>query len=748
VHVVIATRADPALPLARLRGRGDLVEIRAADLRFTPEEATAYLTEFMGLTLTERDVAALERRTEGWVAALQLAALSMQAREDLGGFIAGFAGDDRYIVDFLTEEVLQRLPEAPRQFLLRTSILDRLCGRLCDAVTGQADGKATLAALERANLFVFPLDERRQWYRYHQLFADLLRTHLLDDHSDDVALLHERASAWYDRNDEPTDAVRHAVAAGDYERAAELMELAIPALRRCRQEAVIRSWVDVLPGEVLKVRPVLSLGLAGGSAASGELDEVDRLLRHAERWVATITGAPEGSATDDAEMVVIDQEELRSLPGEIEMYRAAQALVRGDALGAREHARQAIELAPEGDSLPRAGGTAFLGLASWAGGDLEAAEAAYADSMVMLQRAGHDADVLGCALALADIQVAQGRLGEAMRTYERGLAHGERDDGRILRGTADMHVGLSELHRERDDLPAAREQLRRGKELGEHMGLPQHRYRWRVAEARIRQVEQDLDGALALLDEANHVYVGDYSPNVRPVPALRARVHVARGDLDSADAWARDSGVAVDDDPNYLREFEHLTLARVLLARYASEQEERLLVDAVRLLGRLLPAAEQGGRAPSVIEILLVQAIAHHLRGDVASALDCLPRAVALAEPEGYVRLFADEGPPLASMLRALTKQAAAPRYVGRLLAAMGDTALAGPGQQALVDPLSDRELEVLRLLGTDLSGPDIARELVVSLNTVRTHTKHIYTKLGVSNRRAAVRQGERLNLP
>ena len=746
VRLVIATRADPALPLARLRGRGDLVEIRAADLRFTPEEATVYLTEVMGLSLRRQDVAALELRTEGWIAALQLAALSMQGHSDLSSFIAGFAGDDRYIVDFLTEEVLQQQPEALRQFLLRTSILDRLCGPLCDAVTGLGDGKAKLAALERANLFLFPLDERRQWYRYHQLFADVLGAQLLEDSGGDIADLHRRASAWYARNDEPTEAVRHALAAEDFERAAELMELAIPALARHRHEAVIRSWVDVLPDEVLRVRPVLSIGLVGGLAASGALDEAEGLLRYAEQWSGIVTGAPAASGTAGTDMVVADEEQLRSLPASIRMYRAAQALVSGDLDGTVQHARAAIDLAPVVDDLPRAAGTALLALASWSGGDLAAAAAAYADAMVVLERAGHGADVLGCALALADIQATQGRLGEALRTYERGLMLGERDDGRVLRGTPDMHVGMSELHRERNDLAAAWEHLRRSKSLGEHMGLPQHRYRWRVAEARIRQAEQDLDGALILLDEADRVYVSDFSPNVRPVPALRARLLVARGDLAAALSWVRESGVTADEEPGYLREYEHITLARVLLARYELEEDGRFLDEATRLLARLLPAAEQGGRAAAVIEVLVLQARAQHLRGDVRPALDCLRRAVALAEPEGYVRLFADEGPPVASLLRVLAKQEAPRRYLGRLLAAIGDMPANGQ-RRSLVDPLSDRELEVLRLLGTDLSGPDIARELVISLNTVRTHTKHIYAKLGVSTRRAAVREGEQLNL-
>ena len=316
--MVIASRADPALPLARLRARGELVEIRAAELRFTPDEAAAYLNEMMGLQLTAQDVAALEGRTEGWIAALQLAALSMQGRDDVAGFIAGFAGDDRYIVDYLVEEVLQRQPDQVQAFLLQTSILDRLSGPLCDAVTGQGGGKAMLEALDRGNLFLVPLDDRRQWYRYHHLFADVLQARLLDEQPDQVPGLHRRASAWYQQNGEPSVAIRHALAAGDFERAADLVELAIPAMRRTRQEATVRGWLEALPDEVVRVRPVLSVAFAGALLAGGEFEGVEDRLRDAERWLDAAAATGEGSPAPPAEMVVADEEEFRRLPAAIE----------------------------------------------------------------------------------------------------------------------------------------------------------------------------------------------------------------------------------------------------------------------------------------------------------------------------------------------------------------------------------------------------------------------------------------------
>ena len=749
LHVVMASRADPALPLARWRARGELAEIRAAGLRFTPDEAAAYLNEMMGLRLTARDVATLEGRTEGWIAALQLAALSMQGRDDVAGFIAGFAGDDRYVVDYLAEEVLQRQPDRVQAFLLQTSILGRLSGPLCDAVTGQGGGKAMLEALDRGNLFLVPLDDRRRWYRYHHLFADVLQARLLDEQPGQVPGLHRRASAWYQQNGEPSEAIGHALAGEDFGRAADLVELAIPAMRRTRQEATVHGWLEalplgVLPDEVVRVRPVLSVHFAGALLSGGEFEGVEARLRDAERWLDATTARHEGAPARPAEMVVADEEEYRRLPAEIEVYRSALALVRGDVPGTVRHARRALDLSPEEDHLIRASAAGFLGLASWASGDLEAGHSAYAECMAGLRRSGYIADIFGCAIAMADIRLVQGRLGGAMRTYEQALQRAAVQDGPVLRGTADMHVGMSEVYRERGDLAAATQQLLRSQELGEHIGLPQHPYRWRVAMARLREAEGDLGGALDLLNEAERLYVGDFFPNVRPVPALKARVWIAQGRLGEALGWAREQGLSADDDLSYLREFEHITLARMLLARSLGEPVHQV----TRLLERLLLAAEEGGRTGRVIEILVLQALALRAPGHIPAALTCLERALTLAEPEGYVRVFVDEGPPIGSLLRAAGKQGTTRNYVRRLLAAVSQTRQDSPVRQALIDPLSERELDVLRLLGTELDGPAIARELMVSLNTVRTHTKNIYAKLAVTSRRAAVRRAAELDLP
>lgn len=739
MHLVITTREDPPLPLARLRAKGQLMELRAADLRFTPSEAAEYLRAGMGLHLSTADLAALQDRTEGWIAGLQLAALSMRGQQDIPGFVRAFAGDHRYIVDYLVEEVLQHQPEPARRFLLQTSVLDRLNGSLCEAVTGQEEGAARLEALERANLFVVPLDDRRQWYRYHHLFGQVLHAHLMAEQPGQVSTLHQRASVWHEQNGFAAEAIHHALASQDLHRAADLIERAIPDLRRSRQEAAVLGWLMALPDESIRCRPVLGVHYAGALLVSGRLEGVQDRLQEAERWL--------DPTVDRSKMVVADQEEFRRLPASIAIYRAACAQAVGDVTNTMKYARRVQDLVPDEEHLLRGSAAGFLGLAYWTRGDLAAAQRAYAECMARVQKAGHLSDALGCALALADIRIGQGHLGEAMSTYEQGLRLATEPGAPALRGAADMYVGMSQLCRERNDLNSAAEHLLKSRELGEHMGLPQNRYRWRVAMAGIRQAQGDLSGALDLLQEAERLYAGDFFPNVRPIAALKARVWVAQGQFDQALNWVRARGLSSEDDLSYLQEFEHITLARVLLAGYQSDRADRSLLEAMRFLERLLTAAQKGERLGSAIEILMLQARAHQMQGDIPAALARLERALTLAEPEGYIRTFVDEGPLLRVLLEKAAKHGIAANYAHQLLAASGEAEDRTPVKQALIEPLSERELQVLRLLGTDLNGPEMARQLMVSLNTLRTHTKNIYTKLAVTSRRAAVRRADELNL-
>ncbi len=748
LHLIVTTREDPTFPLARLRARGQMTELRAADLRFTVDEAAAFLNEAMGLNLAAPDVAALDARTEGWIAGLQLAALSMRGRDDAPGFIRAFAGDDRYIVDYLVEEVLRRQPEHVRDFLLQSSILDRMCGPLCDAITGQEDSRRLLESLEQGNLFVVPLDDKRRWYRYHHLFADVLRAYLLDERADQVASLHRRASIWHEQDGNLPAAIDHAFAAEDVDRSADLVERAVPAMGRNRREETLLAWLEALPGDAIRARPVLSVDYAGTLLqARGDAEGAETWLRHAERWLDP-TPVSDGPA---AGMIVTNEESFQRLPGQIAIYRAGQALIRGDVAGTMRHAGMALDLLPEHDDFGRGAAAGLLGLASWTSGNLEAGHRMYTETMTRLERAGFISDLFGCALVLADIRITQGRLHEAMRTYERALQLAAAHSTSVLRGAADMHVGMSALHREWGDMDAAIQHARTSEDLGEHNGLRQNPYRWRVAMAGIRETQGDLDAALDLLLEAERLYVGDFSPDARPVAALTARTQLRLGRLPEAIGWARERGLTAEDDLDYLREFEHITLARVLIARWRHDRDDLAIEASRELLSRLREAAEAGGRTGNLIEILTLQALAHEAQGDPERALEPLARALALAEPEGYVRMFVDEGAPMARLLAEAKMRGVMPEYTGRLLGILDGETTAGEQPatpvQLLADPLTGREIEVLRLVAEGRSNREIADRLFLALDTVKGHNRRIFAKLGVQRRTEAIAHARELGL-
>jgi ATP/maltotriose-dependent transcriptional regulator MalT len=760
MHLVIASREDPHLPLARLRARDQLTELRAADLRFTPSEAVEFLNQVMGLNLSEEDIAALEARTEGWIAGLQLAALSMQGREDITSFIQAFTGSHHFVLDYLVEEVLQRQPEHVRSFLLQTAILDRLCAPLCNALTEREDGKEMLDVLERSNLFLTPLDDQRQWYRYHHLFADVLQAHLIEAQPDRVATLHWQASAWYERNGLRSDAIHHALAAKDFQRAASLIELAWPATEDGSiQPTTWLSWVRSLPDELVHARPVLNVGYAYALLGRGELEAAEARLNDAERWIEPAEPLKVQLDTPSVEMVVADQEQFKSLPATIAVGRAYIAQTFGNIPDTVRYASRVLEL-PEADPFRHSQASMLLGMAYWASGDLEAADRVFADYTMKLRTAGNIPDAISTTVVLAEIRLALGRLHEAIITIEQLLQFVMDQGEPISLDTADLHRGLSELYLEQGNLEAAAQHLQRSMELGEKAELPVWRYRWCIAQARLNETQGDLDGALALLTEAERRYIRTPLPDVRPISALKARIWVAQGRLTQALEWAREQDLSVDVAPSYLREFEHVTLARVLIARYKSDRDTGSIHEAMGLLERLLQAAEAGGRIGSILEILMLQALAHQAQGDIPLALVPLENALTLAEPEGYVRIFVDEGEAMRMLIAdfrfSIEKQMSSSAhaqlgYTVKLLAAFSppvikQSTIKNPKSE-MVEPLSERELEVLRLLRTDLNGPEIARELIVSLSTVRTHTQNIYAKLGVNNRRAAVRRAEELDL-
>ena len=772
MHLVIATREDPSLPLARLRVRGQLTELRAADLRFTPAEAAEFLNQMMGLNLSAEDIAALEARTEGWIAGLQLAALSMQGRSDAASFIKSFTGSHHFILDYLVEEVLQRQPEHVRNFLLQTAILDRLSSPLCDAVTGQEDGRGMLEALERGNLFVIPLDDQRQWYRYHHLFAEVLQARLREAQPDRVSTLHRRASEWYEQNGFPSDAIHHAFAVEDFERVAKIAELEWPAIHENIQSIKWLGLLKKLPEEMIRARPVLCVKFAWAFLNAGELEAAEAKMLAVEYWLEPTPVTGEKSDAPSIEMVVVDEEQFKSLPVVLATARAYHAQAIGDISGTIKYTQRVLDLSPDGDSQWCEAALSLMGLAQYASGNLDAAYRAFSDGLARAD----PYDAISGNFVLAGIKLAQGQLNMALSIYEKALRLVlERGEPMPL-GTEDLYSGISELHRERGDLETAAQDLLTCKKLGEQVELPDWQHRWYIAQARLHETKGDLDGALDLLEEAERRFVRTPVPIIRPIAALKTRIRIAQGKIAEALDWVLARDLSVDDELSYLREFEHITLARVLIARYKNDPVDGSIHEAIGLLERLLHAAEAGRRMGSVIEILALLALAHAAQGDIPLALVSLERALTLAEPEGYVRLFVDEGEPMRLLISDFRLQIEKrPRhaagedmeemkaYTAQLLAAFSKSPDARaqnstirnrlvpgslPGKsEILPEPLSERELEVLRLLRTDLNGPEIAGQLIVSLNTLRTHTKNIYNKLGVNDRRAAIRRAEELDL-
>ena len=769
VHLIIASRADPPLSLARLRSHKELTELRVSDLRFTPDEAAAFLTQVMGLNISAADVSALEQRTEGWIAGLQLAALSLQGREDAADFVAAFSGDDRYIVDYLLEEVLQRQPDPVRHFLLKTAILERLSGSLCDAVTDQTDGQEMLEALERSNLFIIPLDNKRQWYRYHHLFADVLQAHSLMAWPEQIPSLHGRASDWCEQNGLFSDAIRHALAAQDFERAAGLIERVWPTMRRRQRETTVLSWITSLPDALIRNRPVLSVAYALVLLNDGQLDAVESRLQDAERCLgADVTAdlAADSQGPLAVESVVTDDAQLQSLPASIANARAYRAQALRDVSSTVTYAQQALELLPEDEEYERGTTVALLGLAYWTSGRPEAGYRSFAKGLAIFKQMGLPQIAIGGTLILAQMSMAQGRLRRAIDICEQSLQLATEQGSPVLPGTPELYLALSEVRYEQGDLAAASQLLLSGETLRQQASLSGVAYLWWVVQARVKAAEGDFETALDQLHEAERLYAQTPIPipDVRPTQALRVRWWLRQGRLAEALGWVRECGLSVADLPSYLHEYGHLTLARVAIAQDRRNRTDEEIHQVVGLLTRLLAAAEAQERTASIIKILVVLALARAAEGDLPaamvkdrpSAIASLERAIILAEPEGHVRIFVEHGTPMEPLLREVMARGITPTYIQQLLAALetwgcpqpkAPTAAGVPASQPLIEPLSQRELEVLRLLNTELSGPEIARELIVALSTVRTHTKRIYRKLNVTNRRAAVNRAVELDL-
>jgi LuxR family transcriptional regulator, maltose regulon positive regulatory protein len=739
--------------LPRLRARGQLAELRERDLRFTAEEAAALLREAVGpeLPLPDESVAALAARTEGWVAGLQLAGLSLRGQPDVGGFVASFSGSHRYVLDFLAEEVLDRQPEQVRTFLLETSVLERLSGELCDAVCGRSDSQQLLERIERANLFLQPLDEVRGWWRYHQLFADLLRARLQQQQPERVRALHRAAAAWSEAHGLADDAVRHALAAGDGVWAGRLAERHADELLLHSEGVTVQRWLAALPAELVGSRPRLLLVQARLALLSGRVEGVDALLDDAERTFAEAADEPFEPSTDRAASL------LANVPATMALDRAYLAELRGDAEGALALASRALTELGEGEWMLASNASGYLALAEWLGGRPAEAERLLSSTIAQWLRAGQRQLAVRTCHHLGQVQRAQGRLDAALRTYQQALEVAA-PPGQPALPTAGMaQVGLAEVAYQRNELDAALEDVTEG-----IARCRQHVYTPPLATglatlAWIRQAYGDSAGALDAIGQAERVAPSHgMATLLNPAPALRARLLLAHGDLAPAARWTQARGLGADDEPSYPREPEYLVLARVLLAQDRPDQ-------ALRLLGRLHAQATAQGRLGSLIEIQALRALALAASGEEAGALAVLAEALTLACPQGYVRVFADEGAPMGTLLGRLvtaqrTQQTAARAVpldcLARLLRAFNEphtmahsrhgVAAAVPG---LVEPLTARELEVLGLLAVGRSNQRIAEELVVSLDTVKKHVSHLMDKLGVANRTEAVARARELGL-
>jgi LuxR family transcriptional regulator, maltose regulon positive regulatory protein len=699
----------------------------------------------MGLDLEASAIAALESRTEGWIAGLQLAALSLQGRADVSGFLTAFTGSHRFVLDYLSEEVLARQPAAVQQFLLHTSILERLSGPLCDAVTAvteQEGSQAMLEALERANLFVVALDEERGWYRYHHLFAQVLRTHLQQREPRLIPELHRRASGWYEAHELHAEAVQHALAIPDFGLAARLIEpIALPVAFQ-GQVSTVLGWLHALPEPLLHAHPYLCLYYSSFLTLTNQLEATEELLQAVERHME------EASAL-----------QMPTISGGVHYVRALIARFPGDLTHTVSFARQALALLPEAAVILRVAAISLVAYAYQINGDVTlATEREVIEVNALIRTSGNPFVIVDSITLLARLYVLQGRLHLAAAIYRQVMQAVPRPEVRsTIVGSLFYYFGLGDLLREWNDLEAAEEHLQQGMALiNETLTVDSlAAILGYTALARLQQARGNAREAIATLDALASLARQRHFPArlMTQVAAARAQLELAQGNVAAAIQWADTSGLSTEDDElSYPREGEYLALVRVRIAQSREAPAGFFLRDALHLLDRLRVSAETKTRMSSVLEILVLRALALEAQGDRTSALSTLEQALVLAAPDGYIRLFVDEGLPMQTLLRYAYVRGIVPGYVTTLLSAFGeqhasDHPLAPARPDPLVEPLTEREREVLHLLLEGASNREIARRLVLSVNTVKRHVYNLCGKLGVQSRTQAIIRARALNL-
>ena len=747
LHVIIASRADPPLGLAQLRARGQLKEIRVAQLRFTVSEASELLhatdAERTQL-LTPASIAALAARTEGWAAGLQLAALSLRDQTDIEGFVAAFTGSHRYVLDYLTEEVLERQDAEVRDFLLETSMLDRLSGSLCDAVTGRSDSQRLLERVDRAGLFLVQLDDVRGWWRYHHLFADLLRARLAQ-RSGAAQDLHRRAAGWYQEHGLTEDTIHHAVQAGDLTWAAHLIEEHFDTVFSLRgEQATIHSWLPTLPADVVRARPRLLLAQAQMASMKGDLRSMEPLLDAAERVSDAAGDEPFEPTTGRSGSLLVN------VPAMIALQRSYVAQLRGDPDAAETYAKVAQRHLRPDEHMLISALEGFFATVEWLRGRLAEAEDVFQSRIGGWRRAGQVTTTAWGGYCLARLQRSRGSLDAAWRTCEHALEQLAVPGEPLPPPAGPALVNLAAVAYQRDDLDAAFDYATRGVRLcREFVHMPPLGAGLTTL-AWLRHIDGDAAGALELIAEA-----GTFAPGpaglLNPIPGQRAQLLLAMGDIAQAAQWVGDLGVGAGDEPVFPREKEHLVLARLLLAEARPDQ-------ALALLDRLDAAAASRHRVGSLIEIRALRALACQVLDDESEALAALASALKLGWPQRYIRVFVDEGPAMADLLARLVARRAdhgpgavsltcIARIQGAFPREVDDGGVAGARGRVvqLVEPLTAREREILALLALGATNQRIADELVVTVDTVKKHVSHVLSKLGAGNRTEAVARGREL---